>query len=221
MSVYLVVCQVEFQMAGGTVLAFVDAEHMTVEDSGLLVPMISHVVRMDGKPGALQAAVRAEEPGDIARQLGIDSPAGEAQLAFRELRIALRPKLQGLRADLGSIGQDGAVAELDLDMATQGIAGVIFVVTAVVSRDDGPVLSLDYLVCDTQCYGLRCRLGRQRPRQRQESGESCCEQPACWFHRRIPPVRDSCFLILYVKATFFAKCAAADTSAFLANRRKK
>ena len=148
-------------MTGGAVLAFVDAEHMAVKDGGLLVPMIGHIIGMDGKTWALQAAIRAKEPGDIASQLGIDSPAGEAELAFGELRIAFGPQLQSLRADFSCIGQNGTVAKLDLDVAAQRVAGGVFVVAAVVRRDDGFILPFDDLICDAQCDGLWCSLPRQ------------------------------------------------------------
>ena len=52
-------------MSGGALLAFLDAEDMSVEGSDSRAPVVYHIVGVDGKAGALETAVWAEEPSDI------------------------------------------------------------------------------------------------------------------------------------------------------------
>ena len=52
-------------MSGGALFSFLDAEDMAVEGRDSRAPVVDHVIGVDGKAGALETAVWAEEPSDI------------------------------------------------------------------------------------------------------------------------------------------------------------
>ena len=108
-------------MAEGVILAILHPKHMSVKDYDMGLPVIPHVITMNGKAGAFTAAAGTEEPGSVFGEFRIQSIAGKMQFSLGDGSRAVCPDLHGAGVDFGRGCGNQEILALNADIAAEFI----------------------------------------------------------------------------------------------------
>ena len=200
LSYDVVFIEVIFQVAGCVVLAFLHIKYMTVKDDNMSLPVVLHIVAMDGKTRTFTAAAGAKEPGGILGEFGIQGIPCKTQFPFCNQGMTVSPDLQGAGVYLGGICGNGEPLTSNADIAGQRIEAGFFIVAAVVGTGHRFIFAFCHIGIDgVSTARAACRAEGEHTDQNSQH-----EQRDAYTVHMIHSLSD-CLLLFYRKIVCLAK----------------